>query len=125
MSRQTTPQAGSSGQGHQALQFPQVTPRRMIERLQLEAPPTESKNNDQHIDHKLARGAPSSRVYHSHRQNYLLDEIGPFRFILAVGFRARFGVPQMQGPPSNNSTRQQVNTREVWESCRTSPSMSQ
>ena len=66
MSDQTTPQAGSSRQGYQALQFLEVTPCRMTERPQIEAPPTESEDDDQPMDDILSRGAPSSRVYHSY-----------------------------------------------------------
>jgi len=61
---QTTLQASSSRQGYQALQFPEVTPRRMTERPQLEALPTESEDDDQPMDDILSRGAPSSGVYH-------------------------------------------------------------
>ena len=66
MSDQTTPQAGSSCSGYQALQFPEVTLRRMTERPQLEAPLTESEDNNQPMDDILSRGAPSSRAYYSY-----------------------------------------------------------
>jgi len=125
MADQTTPQAGSSRQGYQALQFPEVTPRRMIERPQLEAPPTESEDDDQHMEHILSRGAPSSGMHHSYRQDYSADEMGALGSLLPAGFTARFEVPQVRRPPSNTSTRQQVNTREARESPRTRPQMSQ
>ena len=63
---QTTPQAGSSRQGYQALQFPEVSYQRIIASPQLEAPPTESEDNDQHMEDVVFRGAPSSGMYHSY-----------------------------------------------------------
>jgi len=45
--------------------------------------------------------------------------------LLPAGFTARFGVPHVQGPPSNTTTRQRVNTREARESGRTRHQMSQ
>ena len=125
MSDQTTPQAGYSRQGYEALQFPEVTPRRMTERPQLEAPPTESQDEDQPMNDILPRGAPSSGVYHLCGQDYSPDEIGPLGSMLPGGFTTRFGVPQMRGPPSNTSTRQRVNTRQARKSRCTRPSMSQ
>jgi len=77
MSDQTIPQAGSSCQGYQPLQFPELTPRRMTEKPQLVAPPTESEDDDQHMEDILSRGAPSCAMYLSYGQDYSPDEIGP------------------------------------------------
>jgi len=121
MSDLTTPQAGSSHQGYQALQFTEVTSRRMTEIPQLEVPPTESEDDDQHMEDILSRGAPSSGMYHSYGQDYSPDEIGPLGSLLPAGFTARFGVPHVRGPLSNTSMRQRVNTREARESSRTRP----
>jgi len=110
MSDQTIPQASSSCQGHQAHQFPKVTSCRMTKRPQLEAPPTESEDDDQPMDDILSRGAPSSGAYHSYGQDYAPDEIGLLGSMLPAGFTAQFRVPQMRGPSSNTSTRQRVNT---------------
>ena len=125
MADQITPQASYSRQGHQALQFPKVTPRRMTERPQLEVPPTESEDDDQPMEDILSRGAPSSRMYHSYGQDYSANEIGPSGSMLPAGFTTRFGVPQRRGPPSDTSTRRRVNTREARESRRNRPSRSQ
>ena len=92
MSDQTTPQASSSRQGYQDLQFPEVTPGRMTERPQLEAPPTESQDDDQPMGDILSRGAPYSGVYHSYGQDYSPDEIGHLGSMLAAGFTERFSV---------------------------------
>jgi len=97
----------------------------MAERPQLEAPATESEDDDQPMDDILARVALSSGVYHSYGQDCSPDEIGPLVSMLPAGFTARFGVPQTRGTSSNTSTRQQVNIREALESHRTRPSMSQ
>jgi len=125
MSDQTTSQASFSREGNQALRFPELTPCQMTERPQLEAPPTESEDDDQPMDDILSRGAPSSGVYQSYGQDYSPDEIGPLGLMFPAGFTARFGVPRTRDPPSNTSTRQRVNTREARESPRTRSSMSQ
>jgi len=125
MSDQTTPQASSSRQGYQALQFPEVTRRRMTERCQLEAPPTESEDDDQHMQDILSRGAPSPGMYHSYGQDYSSNEIGPLGSLLPAAFTAQFRVPHVLGLASNTSTRQRVNTQESRESHCTRPQMSQ
>ena len=73
----------------------------------------------------LSRGAPFSGKYHSHGQDHSPDDIGPLGSLLAARFTARFGVPHVQGPPSNISTRQPVNTRQARKSRRTCPQMFQ
>ena len=77
MPDQTTSQPGSFRQGYQAAQFHEVTPRSMTERPQLDAPPAESCDYNQNMEDILSRVAPSSGVYHSYGQYYLLDEIEP------------------------------------------------
>jgi len=106
MSAQNAPQAGSSRQGYQALQFPKLTYRRMTERPQLEAPPTGSEDADQHVEYILSRVAPSSRIYHSYGQEYSPHEIGPLGSLLLAGFTTRLRVPHIRGPSSNTFPRQ-------------------